>query len=573
MDSIEDVLWKFALKNAHDYGTAQANAVVGKALAELPEARNNMRETMALAQKIVAVVNTMKKEELEEKLAHYSFAEKKEERGGLKLPKAEKGNVVTRFPPEPSGYPHIGHAKAALLDYECARQYDGKFLLRFDDTNPEKEKQEYVDALKDGLTWLGISWDDETYVSDRMPELYGYAEQMIESRDAYVCTCSQEKIREGRSLGQGCDCRERAMAENLKLWKGLREGEGKEESGVLRFKGNMDDLNTVMRDPVLFRIIEKKHFRQGFKYRLWPLYDFEAPIIDSLEGVTHAMRTKEYELRDQLYFAILDSLKLREPELVEFSRLQIRNAPISKRLLLPLIAEGKVRGWDDPRLPTLTALRRRGILPAAIKQFVLSFGLGKAESEPTWEALLVENRKLLDPVSLRLFFVPSPVKLTVTGAPEKEAKLRRHPSDKSKGVRSVNTRGNFYISGSDAKALREGETFRLKDLYNVKIESKSAAGTGGSTNAVVSASYAGEQPLPEKKVQWVAAESALEANVLVPRDLLRDGEYDENSLLVDRGFVEAEAASLTTGTIVQFERYGFCKLDDKARLQFIFTNP
>ena len=398
-----------------------------------------------------------------------------------------------------------------------------------------------------------------------MPALYSYAEQLIESDDAYVCTCTQEEMKAKRSLGEGCECRERKHSESMRMWRQMVEGNGRHEPGVLRFRGEMDSTNTVMRDPVLFRLIEKRHYRQGVKYRLWPLYDFEAPIMDSLEGVTHAMRTKEYELRDELYYAILDALEMRKPLLIEFSRLAIRNAPISKRLLTPLIAEGKVKGWDDPRLPTLAALRRRGIQPEAIKKFVLSFGLGKAESEPGWEALLVENRRLLDPSAMRYYFVASPVQLEVKGAPAKEAKLKRHPSDEKAGFRTMKTSGTFFIASSDAASLEQGETFRLKGLYNVKLERKAAEG--------LEASYAGEEPLPEKKIQWVN-DKALKASVLVPRDLLRgDGQYDEKSLLVESGLVEPDAAQIKQGEIVQFERYGFCKLDGKGSMQFIFTNP
>jgi len=568
MPTIEDIIRKHAFKNAHDHGKAQEKAVVGRVLAEMPEAKKKMNLVMPLTKRIVAVVNTMKKEEIEHNLKKYSFVEKKKEEGErkLRLPDAEKGKVVTRFPPEPSGYPHIGHAKAVWLDYEAARQNDGKFLLRFDDTNPEKESEDYVEAIKDGLKWLGVKWEKESYVSDSMKKMYGYAEQLIEQKDAYICTCAQEQIRANRALGNKCACRDREAAENLKLWKALLADEGKEGSAIMRFRGNMESLNTVMRDPTLFRIIKKPHFRQETKFIVWPLYDFNAPIMDSLDGITHAMRTKEYELRDELYYAILDALKLRKPKLVEFSRLQIKNAPISKRLLNPLIADGKVGGWDDPRLPTLTALRRRGILPEAIRKFVLSFGLGKAESEPTWEALLVENKKLLDPTTPRLFFVASPVALNVKGAPQKEAKLRRHPSDESMGLRTMKTNGKFMIAKADADALKEGEVFRLKDLMNVKLERKAG-------NAL-EASHAEDKPLPKKKIHWVAAgEGALEASVLVPGDLLKDGKFNEESLRTDKGLVEPDAARLEQGTVVQFERYGFCRLDDKAGMRFIFTNP
>ncbi|MFA6036114.1 MAG: glutamate--tRNA ligase, partial [Candidatus Micrarchaeia archaeon] len=513
----------------------------------------------------VSVINQMPKAEIEEKLKSYTFAEKKEEKKGLTLPDAQRGKVVTRFPPEPSGYPHIGHAKAALLDYEAARVYDGKFLLRFDDTNPEKESQAFADAIKEGLAWLGVKWDAETYVSDSIPKLYAYAEKMLEAGDLYVCECKPEEMKANRASGEACACRSRGAKENLALWDRLKQGEVHERKLIVRFKGDMKAVNTVMRDPTMFRIIEKKHYRQGNKYSLWPMYDFDAPIIDSLEGVTHAMRTKEYELRDELYYAILDALGMRKPILVEFARLQIKNAPISKRLITPLIERKEVSGWDDPRLPTLAALRRRGIFPDAIRAFVLSFGLAKTESMPGWGALLAENKKMLDPVAPRYFFVPEPVKLTVKGAPEKEAKLHRHPADEKMGFRSMTGGSQLFIAKADADLLKVGEVFRLKDLFNVKVEAVNAGEISGS--------YAGDAPGPDKKVQWVN-EQGIRASVMVPGDLLlENGEFNPYSMRVDQGLVEPDAAKLEQGDRLQFERYGFCRLDDKKSMRFIFISP
>ena len=573
-----DIARKFALKNAFDYGKADAKAVVGKVLAEMPDAKNDMKATMAEITRAVQEANSLGKPELEKELAHFTFAKKEEKEKHLTLPNAEQGKVVTRFPPEPSGYPHIGHAKAAFLDYESALAYGGKMLLRFDDTNPEKESAEYVDAIKEGLSWLGVKWHgNESYSSDLMPEFYKYCEQMLSNSEAYVCTCDSETVKVNRGEAKACACRERNGQENLLLWKKMLSGEMKEGGAIVRYKGEMAAQNTVMRDPTLFRIISAEHYRQGKKYRAWPSYDFDAPIIDSLEGVTHAMRTKEYELRDELYFALLGKLKLRKPELIEFSRLVIKNAPISKRLLTPLIKEGKVMGWDDPRLPTLAALRRKGILPQAIRNFVLSFGLSKVESEPGWDALLNENRKLLDPVSERYFFVKEPVKLKVKDAPVLSAKMKKHPSG-DKGFRHMETKGEFLISAGDAGALSEGETFRLKDLYNVKLIARKGAELSGE--------YAGDELKEGKKLQWVVPGSP-ECEILVPKDLFENDKFNPNSLVIDKGLCEPDCAKLAKGSQIQFERYGFCILDKKegagekgetagaagkAKLTFIFTN-
>lgn len=566
MKTLEEVIRKWTLKNASDYKLAIPGKIIGRVIGEWPDAKADMKATMKLINEEAKRVNELKPEEQQKELSEFVFEEKKEEKKEIELPNAKQGHVITRFPPEPSGYPHIGHAKAVWLDYESAKRYGGKMLLRFDDTNPEKEKKEYADAIKAGLLWLGIDWADETYTSDRMEEFYTSCDEMFVKYAAYVCTCKAEEIKKGREEMKACDCSAREPQENMALFRKMREGKMEEGEAIVRFRGDMHSENTVMRDPALFRIIKKEHYRQGTKYVCWPSYDFAAPIMDSLEGVTHAMRTKEYELRNPLYFAILKKLDLREPRLIEFSRLQIKNAPISKRLITPLIESGKVEGWDDPRLPTLFALRRRGILPEAIKSFVLSFGLSKVESEPGWDKLLSENRKLLDERSERRYFVRSPVKLTVEGAPAKEASLKNHPGKPEMGERKMAAVSTFYIAGPDAEALQMNELFRLKELYNLTLTGKSADG--------ITAKYEADEGIAAKKIQWVPLESAVACKVKIPKDLLDGkGEFNPDSMAEDNGYCEISCRSLPEGAVVQFERYGYCKIDKKEEhgLVFIFS--
>ena len=564
--SLEETIRKYTLKNFKDYKLAIPAKVIGKVIGEFPDCKNDMKGTMKLLNEEAKRVNALTHEQVDKELEHFTFIEKKEEKKELELPGAIEGNVVTRFPPEPSGYPHIGHAKAAWLDYAGAIRHNGKMLLRFDDTNPEKEKQEYVDAIKEGLLWLGIDWKEESYTSDRMEDFYTCCDEMFVKYKAYVCTCTAEMVKKGREEKRACDCTARDPQENMGLFRKMREGSVEEGASVVRFRGNMQSDNTVMRDPTLFRIIRKEHYRQGAKYVCWPSYDFVAPIMDSLEGVTHAMRTKEYELRNELYFAMLTALELRKPHLIEFSRLMIKGAPISKRLITPLVAAGKVDGWDDPRLPTLKALARRGLLPEAIKAFVLSFGLTKVESEPGWDALLAENRKLLDERSERRYFVRAPVKLIVDNAPEKEVSIKNHPKKPEMGGRKLSVGGEFYIAGSDADALTLQETFRLKDLYNLVVKEKGAG--------FVRASHDADEGLAAKKIQWVPFETAVPCKVKLPGDLLdENGNFRENSMGEDSGFCEPSCRELKQGAIVQFERYGYARLDklEERGLVFIFS--
>jgi glutamyl-tRNA synthetase len=571
---LEESIRKHALKNALDYGKADAKSVVGKVLAEFPESKKDMKGTMQKIALEIAAVNSLTKIEVAKEVQKYEkefaeIAQKKAESSGvqkIELPNAEQGKVVTRFPPEPSGYPHIGHAKAAWLDFEAARAYDGKMILRFDDTNPEKESQEFVVAITDGLGWLGIAHEPPTFTSDYMEAFYTYAYSMLENADAYVCTCPAEAVKKGRFEQKECACRSIGAAETIARWKGMHEGNMAEGSAIVRFKGSMTSPNTVMRDPTLFRIITASHYRQGKKYRVWPSYDFVAPIIDSLEGVTHAMRTKEYELRDELYFAILEKCGLRKPELVEFSRLSIKNAPISKRLITPLIEQKKVSGWDDIRLPTLKGLARRGILPEAIKTFVLSFGLSKVESEPGWDKLLDENKKLLEPVSPRRYFVQDPAFLMVRGAPGTIARIKNHPSNPGLGIREIGTDGKFMISKADAELLCVDDTFRLKELYNAKVIEK-------TPNGIV-ADFLGHDLIECKKIQWVAKEDSIPCEILVPHDLLlKDGGFNPSSLETQNGLCESSCKELSVGTILQFERYGFVRLDSisSAKLSVVFV--
>lgn len=557
---INEIIRKHALRNAFDYGKANPAAIAGKVIAEFPEAKKDMKGTMKLIAEAAAEANKMKKGEIGKELKNCTFAEKKAEEGKkITLPNAVEGKVVTRFPPEPSGYPHIGHAKAAFLDCEAAKAYKGKMILRFDDTNPEKESAEYVDAIKQGLQWLGISWEGkESFTSDRMPLIYGYAETAIEKGAAYVCTCRQEEISKNREKQRPCACRNLGKTETLARWRKMHLG-FKEGDAIVRLKGDLSSLNTVMRDPTLFRIMDAPHYRQGKKYRVWPTYDFAAPVMDAVEGVTHAMRSKEYELRDELYFKIIEILELRKPELVGFSRLAIKNAPISKRFITPLVQEGKVMGWDDPRLPTLKGLARRGILPEAIRDFVLSFGLSKVESEPGWERLLSGNRKLLEPTARHYFFVPNPVKITIKNAKPMEAELKLHPSQ-NLGTRKISVSDSVYIPQDDFEKIKEGEIFRLKDLYNVKLISKKKK----------EAEFAGVEGMVEKKIQWVS--DCVEAEVMKPGDLLNeDRTFNEKSLEILEGYSEKNIENLESGEIIQFERFGFCRMDAKKGKKYVFV--
>ncbi len=560
---------KIALLNANEHdGKANPGAVIGRILSEYPDLRKESSRVKSIVADVTSSINELTISEQRASLQKEfpgvlegSAARKKElskaesmKRPQLpELPDAASGSVITRFPPEPNGFMHIGHAKAAILGSEYAKKYAGKFMVRFDDTNPAAEKKEFYDAFLESFDWLGIKPDIVKNASDDMPKFYDIAQQMIQKFAAYVCSCSQGRMREYRASGLACEHRSQSASENFRLWEAMLSGKLEGENSTLRFVGDMQSLNTTMRDPVLFRIVEESHPLKGHSFRVWPTYDFDGPVEDSLDGVTHAMRSKEYELRDELYDAILDAVGLRRPKIIEFSRLQLRNTTVSKRNLRKLIEEGRVQGWDDPRLPTIAGLKRRGILPEAIREFVMAMGLSKVESQPTWDLLESINRKLLDPVAKRYFFTGDPVALEVDGHPHLEVRLKFHP-DFDFGSRAIPTAGKFLISASDASDMTTGSKFRLIEAYNCEVYSRQ--------EGLIRVKRVPDD-VQEKitKVQWVTPEGSIPFAVMVTGPLLVDESYNPKSLEILNGRVEKSAENVKVGEIFQLVRFGFCRLD------------
>ena len=560
-----------ALKNSVEHnGKAQDDAVIAKFVGSKPELRSQIKslipEIKAVVQQINALSLANQKSLLEELAPLGAVAKKQpaEHQQQMLLPPLEgaaHGKVVTRFPPEPNGYPHIGHAKAAIIDEEYARMYGGILILRFDDTNPLKEKLEYYNAISEGLEWLGIKPDITKNTSDDIELLHNYGKKLIELGGAYVCTCSQEIIHDLRSKGLACECR-RDSATALERGRQFFDGSYKQNEAIVRFKGDMSDQNTAMRDPTLFRIIEGHHHpKLNNRVRVWPTYDFAAPIEDSIDGVTHALRTKEYELRNALYFAILDKLGLRKPYLIEFSRLEFEGLPVSKRKIMPLIENGIIKSWDDPRLPTLAALKRRGFMPEAIRKFVLSLGLTLAETKPPFESLEAFNRKIIDPISLRLFFVKNPVEVHVRGGLEMEVTLKNHPTDVRLGARKLKVDNRFYITEDDAAALKVGDEIRLIELYNIKVTNIAKK---NDSSLLITAEVGGDEIRQSMtKIQWIAYNDKVDFKVMIPKELYKgEAKYNTDSLKIAQGFAESFVSSLRPDTLVQFVRFGFCRIDD-----------
>ncbi|MFH0889876.1 MAG: glutamate--tRNA ligase [Candidatus Aenigmatarchaeota archaeon] len=565
MDDIRKAAKKYALQNAVFFGgKANMGAVIGKIMADKPTPKDRIKDIQAVAREEVETVNRMSADDQRRELALIdpSLLEKKEkeQRKGLpELLNAIKGKVVTRFPPEPNGYPHLGHAKAAIIGETYARMYDGKFILRFDDTNPLKEKREYYDAIKLGTDWLGIKFDRIKNTSDDMEKIYKYAEKLVNDGNAYVCFCKMEDMRKNRAEMRECECRNADTKKTKENWK-MMFSKLMPNEAILRLKTDIANVNTAVRDPTLFRIIDHDHPLQRKKYRVWPTYDFSVAIEDHIDGITHAMRTKEYELRDELYFTLIKLLNLNKPELIEFSRLEMENAPLSKRKINPLIDKKLVEGWDDPRLPTLAGLCRRGFLPEAIREFVISLGIAKTEAVIKWEALESINRKVLDPMVNRYYFVPDPIRVEIKGAPlvvKSDAPL--HPLKKDN--KSYEFKGPdfyVYISGDDAKVMRKDDNVRLMHLFNIVITKIG--------EKYMEAKYAGDDKAA-KKIHW-APQNSIRVSLRTFEPLFINEEFNKNSLAIREGLLEPHGQIINEGERVQFERMCFAILDDKKSMTF-----
>ena len=565
-EELKRIIRGIALLNASEHdGRTRNDSIISKVIGTKPELRSIIKKVIPIISQVVQDVNELplssQKQELETKYPELLAIKRKQERIGLPpLEDAERGKVITRFPPEPNGYPHIGHAKASIIDEEYAKMYDGKLILRFDDTNPEKERLEYYAAIKVGLDWLEVKYDSIKNTSDDMEIFYKKASELIQSGYAYVCTCDKEAISKNRREMRSCSCRDGDVSQNEERWEKMFK-KFKPGEAIVRFLGDMHSDNTVMRDPTLLRIIDESHPIHKNKYRVWPNYDFAVAIEDSIDGITHAFRTKEYELRTELYYDILDKLQMRKPKMLEFSRLEFEGMPVSKRVLKPLVEEGKVSGFDDPRLPTLEGLRRRGIVPEAIRKFVISLSFTKSDTLAPFEALESFNRKIIDPTSIRLFVVFEPVKLTITNNSLTEIEILNHPQN-DMGKRKIKIDGTFYISKNDANMFKIGDEVRLLELYNIKITKTSPDIEAEFTDT----NYKSEIP----KIQWIPRNNAVNIEVLVPNTLFLNNDFNEKSLEVRQAFTEPYYLELNVGAKIQFIRYGYCRKDSAN--QVVYTH-
>jgi len=508
------------------------------------------------------------------------------------------GSVHTRFPPEPNGYLHIGHAKSICLNFGIARDYNGLCNLRMDDTNPEKEEMEYVDAIIDNVKWLGFDWGDRLYyASDYFEKLYQCAVQLIKIGKAYVCDLNADQIREYRGTlthpGKNSPYRDRTVEENLDLFERMRKCEFPDGSRVLRGKIDMASSHIIMRDPVFYRIKREHHHRTGDAWCIYPMYDFAHCISDSIENITHSICTLEFENNRPLYDWILDQLKAYHPQQIEFARLNLSNTVLSKRKLLQLVQEKHVEGWDDPRMPTLSGLRRRGYTPSSIRNFCDEIGVAKMDS--IVEVTVLENsiRAELNSSAQRAMAVLRPLKVVITNYPEGKSESLdaiNNPEDPAMGSRKVPFTRELYIERDDFREipppkffrLSPGKEVRLRYAYFITCTDIIKDPKTGETLEVHCtydpATRGGDSPDGRKvkaTLHWVSASNAVDAEVRLyeflftkrdPDDVPEGSDYkanlNPNSLeILCSCKLEPMLKDAAPGSRYQFERLGYFYLD------------
>ena len=507
------------------------------------------------------------------------------------------GRVHTRFPPEPNGYLHIGHAKSICLNFGLAGQFDGKCNLRFDDTNPSKEETEYVDSIKQDVEWLGFKWDSLHFASDYFQQLHDWAVELIKSGDAFVCDLSAEEMRQQRGTptqpGVNSPYRDRPIEESLELFAKMKAGEFPDGSYTLRAKIDMQSGNLNLRDPVMYRIMRAHHHRTGDDWCIYPIYDFTHGQSDSLEGITHSICTLEFEDHRPLYDWYIEKLGIHHPQQIEFARLKLTYTVMSKRKLLQLVQENRVSGWDDPRMPTISGLRRRGYTPESLQNFCKTIGVAKFNS--TIDKVVLENsiRSHLNSVAPRVMGVLNPLKVVIENYPEGEVEMRdavNNPEDPDAGTRKIPFSRELYIERDDFMEdppkkffrLGPGREVRLRYGYFLKCESfvkDEATGEITELRCTYDPETAGGKAPDGRKVKgtihWVSAEQALDAEVRLydhlfaqpdPSDIPEGADWldgiNPDSLKTLSGCkLEPSLAEAKSGDRFQFERLGYFCVD------------
>ena len=498
--------------------------------------------------------------------------------------------VKTRFPPEPNGYLHIGHAKALCIDFGVAARFNGTCNLRFDDTNPTKEDTEYVEAIKKDIHWLGYDWEELHFGSDYFDKCFELAVLLIKKGKAYVCDLDKDAMREYRGTlttpGKNSPYRDRSAEENLDLFYRMKNGEFPEGSRTLRAKIDMSSPNINLRDPAIYRIIHANHHQTGDKWCIYPMYDFAHPIQDAIEGVTHSLCSLEYEAHRPLYDWVVEQCEFEnKPRQIEFARLNMTNTIMSKRYLRRLVEEGFVSGWDDPRMPTLCAMRRRGYTPEAIRDFLERAGVSKADSVVDTAMLEHCVREHLGSTAPRMMAVLEPLKLIITNWEEgrfEDIELENMPGDETFGTRTIRFGRELFIEREDFMEeppkkyfrLKPGGEVRLKGAYIIKCEEVVHDEAGNVVEVICTYDPNTKSGMCERKVKgtlhWLPVSDAVPAEFRLYEPMILDTEgetddfterFNRDSLIIKRGYVEKALAAASPKERFQFMRIGYFAAD------------
>ena len=557
---LEELARKYALKNAVDYeGECNPGAVIGQIMSEEDFEPSEVQQ---IAGKVCGQINSMDLEEQKQALEEYEFEEKTHEHDPIPdLDVDDEEQVVVRFAPNPNGPPHIGHARGMVINGELKQKYDGKLILRFDDTDPRKKrplKTEEYDAYQmyqEDYEWLGYEVDEVRYSSKQFDQYIEYAEKLIEKQKAYVCRCSAEDGSDYRSKGEACPHRDRSVEKNMEEWQGMRDGSVEEGAATLKIKTDLDHKNPAVRDFVAFRIIDNPdHPITGDQYRVWPMLDFAGALEDHFMGTTHIVRGKDLRASTKRQKYIYSYFDWEYPDIRYWGDVQISgfDAPVSGSSLGNLIEEGELSGWDDPRAPTLRALRKRGFRSEGIRDFFVDMGVSENDVEASVETLESFNRDIIDEEANRYFFVKDPVELKIKGVPEDiEAEMPLHPDFSERGNRKPGlVREDDTISVLVEKEDSEEGFLRLKGLCNLRI-------TAGGEAEYVEGDHTVALDKNADIVHWVSSDSE-DATVVMPDGSKINGKLEKSDIKEDQ--------------VVQFERFGFVRCDKGTENLFYYTH-
>lgn len=542
MSEKREIIKKYALRNAVKFdGNASLGAVMSKVMGESEECREDPGGTKKLVQETIEEVNKMDIDEQKAELKKVmpEFFEEEEEEETDQLPDLEGDKVVMRMAPYPSGPLHIGNSRMVILNDEYVKRNDGKLILFYDDTIGSEKKKPLHDAyelIKEGLDWLGVDYHEIHYKSERMEIYYEYGRKIIEMGEAYVCECSAKELREKREKGLECSHRDRSVEDNLKHWEAMLDGTFDEGEAVVRLKTDMKYPDPAFRDRVLFRISKSEHPKVGKQYQVWPLLEFSWAIDDYILGITHILRGKDLVIEDKMEEYIWNLFGWDGGKFLHYGMLRLKDVRLSKSEFQQKIFKGDFQGWEDPRTWSLQSLKRRGIQPEAIRDFILDFGMSMTDIEVPASKLYAKNREIIDSRANRYFYVENPVKIELKGDIDFSfAEIPRHPDFKERGNRKLKVSNEVYIPKSEMRKF-DGKEIRLKNFCNIELDGKIGKITDFGPKNI-------------QKIEWLC--EGIDCTVEMP-----DGN-------LSHGLVEKNIKKAKIEDIIQFERFGFVKLHDK----------